>query len=226
MKRLSGMFIAGLFAVLPLVVTIAIIGFLADKLNDILGPRSAFGKLFSVTVAQADGSIQEEFSTLGYLSSFVIVIMFILLVGFFAQRVTGKRIGGWVNHLISKVPFINKVYSSVEQVVSLVNQGDSDSVGALSNVVFARIANTRVIGMLSSADQIMIGDTPHYLIYFPSTPLPATGFNYLIPCCDVEDADVSVEELTKILLSLGSLGPGIMNKKSPLILSKKNLLVN
>jgi hypothetical protein len=27
-----------------------------------------------------------------------------------------------------------------------------------------------------------------------------------------------VEELTKILLSLGSLGPGIMNGKSPLLL--------
>lgn len=221
MKRLSGMFIAGLFAMLPLVVTIAIIGFLADKLNKILGPGSAFGKLFSVTVTQADGSIQQEFSTLGYISSFVIVILLILVVGFFAQRVTGKRIGGWVNHLISKVPFINKVYGSVEQVVSLVNQSDSDAVGALSNVVFAKIANTKVIGMLSSPDSIMIGDTPHYLIYFPSTPLPATGFNYLIPCSDVEDADVSVEELTKILFSLGSLGPSIMNKKQPLVLPKE-----
>ena len=156
----------------------------------------------------------------------MIVILFILLVGFFAQRVTGKRIGGWINHLISKIPFINKVYDSVEQVVSLVNQSDSDAVGALSNVVFAKFANTRVIGMLSSADPVVIGGIPHFLVYFPSTPLPATGFNYLIPCSDVEDANVSVEELTKILLSLGSLGPGIMNKKSPLVLPKNDLIAN
>ncbi len=221
LQRLSGAFIAGLFAILPLVVTAAIIGFLVDKLNSFIGPGSAFGSLFQVTVIGPDGSPQQQFSTLGYISSFVLVILFIVLLGLFAQRMTGKRLGKWVNHLISKVPFINKVYSSVEQVVGLVNQGDSDAVGALSNVVFAKIANTKVIGMLSSPDPVLIGDTPHYLIYFPSTPLPATGFNYLIPCSDVEDADVSVEEMTKILLSLGSLGPGIMNAKPQLVLAQR-----
>ena len=82
----------------------------------------------------------------------------------------------------------------------------------------AQIANVRVLGMLSSSDPVLINGVPHYIVYLPSTPIPASGQNMLVPCSDVEDVDISIEELTKILLSLGSLGPGIMGAKSPLIL--------
>jgi len=215
-RRLSGTFLAGIFALLPLIVTLAIIGFIVGKLNDWMGPNSAFGQLFATPGEEGSAGFNLTF----YILTFVLAILIILIIGYFARKVTGQRMGGWINHLISKIPFINKVYHSVEQVVGLVNQGDSDSVGALSNVVFARIANTRVIGMLSSSAPVQINGVPHYLVYFPSTPVPATGFNYLIPCDEVEDADISVEEMTKVLLSLGSLGPDIMNQKNPLILDK------
>ncbi|MCH7472420.1 DUF502 domain-containing protein [bacterium] len=217
-RRLTGTFVAGLLALLPLLITIAVVGFLVGKLQTWLGPGSAF---YGWTQALSESvNIQPFWS---YLISIIVVVVFICVVGYFARRVTGRRIGILVNELIGRIPFINKVYTSVEQVVGLIKQGGKGGAeAALSNVVLVRFANTRILGMLASPQTVDILGTPHYLVYFPSTPIPATGFNYLVPCEDVEDADVSVEDLTKILLSLGSLGPDILNAKSPLLLPRKS----
>jgi uncharacterized membrane protein len=47
----------------------------------------------------------------------------------------------------------------------------------------------------------------------PNTPVPATGNLYMIPREDIYNVDVSVEELTRIEVSLGSLGPAVINSR-------------
>jgi uncharacterized membrane protein len=123
-----------------------------------------------------------------------------------------------VTWLVSRIPFINKVYNSAEQVVQLMSRQEGDAASALANVVMIRIANVRVLGMLSSPDPVLIHGDPHFIVFLPSTPIPASGQNVIIPAADVEDVTLSIEELTKVLISLGSLGPQIMNAKQPLIL--------
>jgi uncharacterized membrane protein len=209
LKRFVQAFIAGLFALLPLIITLGVIGFLVNKLVTWLGPASLFGQWMISIYPRLE---------ITYPASFVIVILMISLVGYFARRVTGKRVAWLMDLIISRIPFINKVYHSVEQIVGLLNKGQDDAASALSNVVMANIANIRVLGMLSSPEPVLVNGIPHFIVYLPSTPIPASGQNILVPCTDVEDVDVSVEELTKILLSLGSLGPGIMGEKQPLIL--------
>ena len=209
LKRFMATFFAGLFAVLPLVITISLLGFLVTKLVTWIGPSSAFGLGLAAIYPRLE---------ITYPASLVIVIVLITVVGYFARRVAGQRIAWFFEWLISRIPFINKVYHSVEQIIGLLQKGQGDAASALSNVVMAHIANVRVLGMLSSSDPVSINGVPHYIVYIPSTPIPASGQNLLVPCSDVEDVDVSMEELTKILLSLGSLGPGIMTAKAPLIL--------
>ena len=126
--------------------------------------------------------------------------------------------------LIARIPFINKIYSSADQVVDLFKKKDQDAAAALSNVVLVRFANTRILGMLSNGEPIDIGGVSHYMVYVPSSPVPATGFNYFVPCEDVEDVDVAVEEMTRIIVSLGSLAPGIMNSKPQLFLPRKTAM--
>jgi uncharacterized membrane protein len=209
LKRFMTTFFAGLFALLPLVITLSLVGFLVTKVVAWIGPSSAFGLWLAAIYPRLE---------LTYPASLVIVVVMITAVGYFARRVAGQRIAWFFEWLIGRIPFINKVYHSVEQVVGLLQKGQGDAASALSNVVMAHIANVKVLGMLSSSDPVLVHGVPHFIVYIPSTPIPASGQNILVPCTDVEDVDVSVEELTKILLSLGSLGPGIMSSKAQLIL--------
>jgi uncharacterized membrane protein len=215
LKRFMATFFAGLFALLPLVITISLVGFLVTKLVSWVGPSSAFG--------QGLASIYPRLE-LTYPASLVLVIVLITIVGYFARRVAGQRIAWLFEWIIGRIPFINKVYHSVEQIIGLLQKGQGDAASALSNVVMAHIANVRVLGMLSSSDPVLLDGVPHYIVYIPSTPIPASGQNLLVPCADVEDVDISMEELTKILLSLGSLGPGIMSSKAQLILPNPALI--
>jgi uncharacterized membrane protein len=208
-RRFTATFIAGLFALLPLLITVGLIGFVMGKLNAWLGPQSPFG-MWLTTLSSS--------LALSYILSIAIVVLFIWCIGWLARRVTGQRLTRLMDQIIARIPFINKVYKSVEQVVALLNRKDGDAASALSNVVLARIGNVRVLGMLASPHPVVIHGVPHFIVYLPSTPIPASGQNLVVPCADVEDVDISVEELTKILLSLGSLGAGILNSKSPLIL--------
>jgi uncharacterized membrane protein len=213
LRRIAGTFIAGLLALLPLLITVSVVGFLVSKLTAWLGPQSAFGSWM-----RSFADVAQMPAELSYLSSIAAVVALICIIGLFAQRFTGKRASAWITYLVGRIPFINKVYNSAEQVVQLLAHKDGDAASALANVVMVRIANVRVLGMLSSPDPVMINGEPYYIVFLPSTPIPASGQNVIIPAADVEDVTISVEEMTKIIISLGSLGPGIMNAKQPLIL--------
>ena len=214
LKKVGSIMAAGLFAILPLIITLAVLSYLFNIIYGWLGPNSAFGQL----VARHTDKRAE--ALLLYVSTLFVILLLIFVIGLFTRGAAGSRfdsirnlIGGYfarqVTGLIKKVPFINTVYSSAEQVVELFQQHDKDAVKSMSNVVLARIANTHILGMLASSKPVLIDDVPHFYVYFPNTPVPATGFNYIIPCEDVIDIDMSVEELTRVYVSFGSLGPVI-----------------
>jgi uncharacterized membrane protein len=209
LRKLTGHFLAGLLAILPFVITIGLVGFVYAKLVAWLGPQSAFGQ-FVNSLAQV-ASIPPVVT---YVATFAGVVLGIAAIGASVARITGRRIRDFFNQLISRIPFINKIYGSAEQVVQLFNQQGGDAATALSNVVMAKIANTYTLGMLSNSEPILIDGKPFVFFYMPNSPVPATGNLYLIPSEDIYDVDLSVEEMTRIEVSLGSLGPGIVNARA------------
>lgn len=218
LRKMTTIFLTGLTAMLPFIITIAVITYLAGLFYAWLGPDSALGRVLKM--AKESWSIPLGFS---YPMSVLAVILLICIVGYFTRQFIGQRIGGWVDSIITRIPFINKIYNSAEQVVDLFAKKKEDAASALSNVVLVKFANTRIVGMLSNSEPVIIHGVPHYMVYFPSSPVPATGFNYFVPCEDVDDIDIGVEEMTRIIVSLGSLGPGILNSKSRLILPRKTM---
>lgn len=215
-RKFMGTCIAGLMAILPLVVTIAVFVFLGKYIYAWFGPDSLLGT--ALNKADTNFSIPSEVS---YPLLIIIAVLFIWGVGYFAKQYIGRKIGEWFEAIIARLPFINKVYHSVDQVVELFRKKDTDAASALSNVVLMRFANTQMLGMLASDNRVMLNGVPHYMVYVPSSPVPTTGFNYLVPCEEVLDVDITIEEMTRIIVSLGSLGPQTMNAKPSLVLPPK-----
>ena len=207
LRKLSSYFLAGLLALLPLIITVAVVGFIFTEVIRWVGPRSHFGR-FVHSVAE----VTTIPAAVAYALTFIAVVALILAFGLLATRLTGRRARELVNRLIARIPFINKVYGSAEQVVQLFNSHNPDTVSALSRVVLARFANTQVLGMLANSDEVVVGGVPHLFFYLPHAPLPATGGVYLVPVTDITYIEMSVEDMTRIELSLGSLGPGVMNR--------------
>jgi uncharacterized membrane protein len=72
------LFMSGLLAVLPLVLTVAIVGWVAGILRDYLGPNTTVGSLLSYVGLQVDSNVQ---GTAAYVLGIVIVLFAILGLG-------------------------------------------------------------------------------------------------------------------------------------------------
>jgi uncharacterized membrane protein len=205
LRKLSSYFLAGLLALLPLIITVAVVSFLYGELVRWVGPQSHFGRfVYSVS------AVTTIPAAIAYVLTFLAVVALILAFGLMATRITGRRLRDLFNSLIARIPFVNKVYGSAEQVVQLFQSHSADAVSALGHVVLARFANTQVLGVLANNERVDVGGVPHLFFYMPHAPLPATGGIYLVPEADITYIEMSVEDMTRVQLSLGSLGPGAM----------------
>jgi uncharacterized membrane protein len=52
-------------------------------------------------------------------------------------------------------------------------------------------------------------DTDHVSAFMPCTPNPTTGFFFYVPRRDVIDLDISVESAMTLLMSAGTVQPGV-----------------
>jgi uncharacterized membrane protein len=64
--------------------------------------------------------------------------------------------------------------------------------------------------MLPTRDLLMLDGVPHYMVYYPQSPVPMSGLNFVVPATDVFMTDLKFDDLTKILVSLGALTPQLM----------------
>jgi len=208
--KLFATFLAGLLAILPLVITVGLVGFVYSKLQQWLGPRSRVGQLLhNLSVRMALHPV------ITYCITFIAVVMLITMIGFFARRATEVRMG----RLIARIPVISTIYDSTQKMVDvLAGQPHASSVpGSLKQVVLARISNGSILGLLANREPVVVDGVSYYMVFWPGAPIPASGQNYLVPIEDVRMLDMTVEELTQVYVSMGSLAPALVSgsEKAP-----------
>jgi uncharacterized membrane protein len=208
-SKLLTAFVAGSLAILPLLITAVVIGFVYTKLTQWLGPNSRVGQFLHKLSKHWDLP-----PALIYSLSVVSVVVVITLVGFVATRATESRL----DRVIDSIPLVSTLYRSTQQVVKVLGgqEQPSSRPGKQARVVLAKIANGSILGMLASDRPVVVDGVSYYMVYWPSTPLPASGQNYLVPVQDVKMLDMTVDELTQTYLSMGSLAPQIVNGKQVL----------
>jgi uncharacterized membrane protein len=199
-------FLTGVATLLPFVVTVFVVGWVVRLADVYIGPSSSFG-VFIVTIA---GESQKY---AGYLAGYLVVILVTIMLGFLVTRATVARVHSAINNMFSKIPLFGKVYAAVGQVVDLVGKKENTGLEKFGGVGFIRLGNVKVLGLLTSGERYILADgKEHLLLFVPNSPIPATGFAMLIPVEDFQILDMPVEDLAKLLMSLGLLGPQVLKK--------------
>jgi uncharacterized membrane protein len=203
-KTIFRLFLTGIASLLPFVVTIFIVTWGVKLADAYVGPSSAFGHLLANLVGP-------EYKLYGYLVGYLIVILLIMFLGFLATRATVARIHKTIDSMFSSIPLIGKIYSAVGQVVDLFGKNGHGGLERFGGVAHIRTGNVRVLCLLTSSERYNLEDgREHFLVFIPNSPIPATGFNLLVPVEDVERLDMPIEDLAKLLMSLGLLGPQVL----------------
>jgi uncharacterized membrane protein len=208
-------FLTGLATLLPFVVTVVLVSWIVRTADAYVGPSSWFG-MFLVTISGTD------YRYPGYIVGYLVVILLIILLGFLVTRATIARLQRAIDGIFSKIPLFGKIYSTVGQVVDIFGKKGNSGIERFGGVGHIRLGNVKMLGLLTSGERYIMPDGREYLLLFvPNSPIPATGFNVFVPVEDFEQLDIAVDDLARVLMSLGLLGSQVIcNPAQPIMCEK------
>jgi uncharacterized membrane protein len=186
-KQLRKSFFTGLLVVIPISVTIYILVFLIELLNDLL-----------------------PFSFLPYGTGLVLMVILITLVGFMTTNFIGKRLIEMGEQFISRIPLVKNVYAAVKQIADAMLTSHTKNFRRVVLVEYPRKEIYTLAFVTGIAKGEIQNKTQSKLInlFVPTTPNPTSGFFLMVPESDVIDLDMSVEDAFKLLISGGMISTG------------------
>jgi len=209
LKNVLQWFLAGLIILLPLGATLILIGWAFNFLDQLVGGQSIFAGVWETIFGWLRFGPRISM-ILGY----VLVFLVIIAVGYFARGFAQQRIAAFLRRFFDRIPIVNKIYHSIEQLIELWSKKkEGEEVSKIGEVVMVQFMNVKVFGVLSSRTKYKMNGEEYYLVYLPSAPIPATGFTYFFTVDEVFACDLKMDEMTKVVVSLGVLGQEVMGEE-------------
>ncbi len=139
----------------------------------------------------------------------LLAALILLLTGMAAANIMGQRMVLWWEGLLSRIPIVRSIYSSVKQVSDTLLSPDGHSFRRAVLVEFPQRGQWTVAFVVGSpTDRV----APHLrkdslVVYVPTAPNPTSGYTLIVPPDEVRDLDMSVDDALKFVISLGVVGP-------------------
>lgn len=197
LAKLRKYLVAGLLIWVPVVVTFLLVRFVIDLIDQTL--------VFLPAKWRPENLIGYEIPGLGLVLTFILT----LLTGMIVANLFGRRIVSFWESLLSRIPLVSTVYSSVKQVTSTLFSDSSQSFREVALVEYPRKGTWMLAFVTGDAPkqfQDKIGKKSINL-FVPTTPNPTSGFYIIIPVEDVIHLDIPVEVGLKMILSAGVINP-------------------
>ena len=200
-------FLAGLFALLPIVITLGIMAWAGGLLKEWLGPGSFVGQILSQL-----GLHFVTDPTVASVLSWVAVLLAIWLLGVLLKSVGRKRIEKAFQSVMERIPLINVLYGPVAQVVDMLQRDPTDKLQGMDVVycAFGGEAGAGFLGLLASDQVYRFNGQACQIVYVPTSPLPMSGLVVFAAAGSVQQVDMKVDDLMKICFSIGVMSSKVI----------------
>lgn len=194
---IKSVFFNGLFALLPLAVTVGIITFVLRLVAHWFDPLNYY-------IHQYVG-ISYPFI------SVILVLVFVFFVGTILKVFLLRTIAHALENAIASIPIIRPVYTGVKQLVRALNFKDEASFKKVVVIQFPRKGMYSigfVTSELASSIQFMKEERERYYnIFIPTTPNPTSGFFIIAPESEIEVINITRQEAIAMIISGGIIQP-------------------
>ena len=190
-------FITGLLIWIPIVVTIWVLKFIFDFLDQSL--------LLLPVAFQTESWLGVHIPGLGA----ILTVAVVFGTGFLATNFVGARLLHWGHQLLNRIPVVNSIYSSVKQI--------SDTLFSSSGQAFRKALLVQwphegawTIAFLTGTPG---GDVVNHVppdclsVYVPTTPNPTGGYFVIVKRSDVIELDMTVDQALKYIISMDVVPP-------------------
>ena len=189
-NHLKGKFLAGMFVVIPIGITIFILKFLFNFADGILG--SYLDKLFSIVTHH-----ELHVPGLGMITGAIVIY----LAGLLATNVLGNQLLKLGDDLMSRIPLVKSIYSSSKQLTKVFREGKN----SYRRAVFVEWPRAGVMAVGFVTAEVERNGEQMVVVYVPTMPNPTSGFALFFRKEDVFDSGMSVEEAVKFVVSGGAV---------------------
>ncbi len=208
-KRLTGMFLAGVLMLLPVIITVGVVVWVVDLLTKLLGPHTLFGSL----LAGVGLTIKPE-SHAPYVIGWLVVLGGILAIGAAVEvgaRKAFLRVGDAV---FSRIPLLGSVYGTTKQVVDLFHAGDNKAIKGMSPVFcfFGGAGDLALLAFLVSPEKVTVQGRGYQMVIVPTAPVPFGGALLFVPADKIVPAPMTVDAMMSVYLSMGVSAPEALAK--------------
>lgn len=184
-KHLRNTFLAGIFAAVPVVATVAVVAWVEGTTRGVWVWLTGWDIPFVGIIA---------------------ALVTIYVLGLIVSSLVGKWLLGLVDRLLGRIPMLRELYTAWKHV-SVTPAGSG---GMFAHVCLIRdeMTGARTLGFTSG--QPLPEDPQTCCVFVPAAPNPTNGRLYLVPRQQVQIVDVSAEEAFKFILSGGNYVPSGM----------------
>lgn len=197
MRLLRKYLIAGLLVWLPLAATVIVIKLLIELLNKtilLFPPELQPETLFGISIP-------------GF--GIIIGILILVLTGVFAANLFGRKLVGYWEAILGRIPLVRTIYSSVKQVLETLFSSNSESFRRVVLIEYPRKeiwslgfqTNEALTAAREASEKDLVS------VFVPTTPNPTSGFIVMLPAEDITQLDISVEDGFKFIISMGVIVP-------------------
>lgn len=192
MKRISRWFINGLLASLPISITVYLTWYIASWAENVFG--GPLQKWLGVQ-GEAPGYY---FYGLGL----AVMIVFFVLVGLFLEFYLGRLIMSWSESLLSRIPGVKQIYSSIKEIIDFFNPEKKLNVNNYM-VIVTLMPDVKLLGYVTR-DTLEgfkdLGDKDDVVVILPFC-YQMGGNTIIVPRRLVRPVDLSFEDGMKVALS-------------------------
>mgnify|MGYP001584621867 FL=1 len=202
MKRLRNYFISGLLFWIPLALSVLVIKFFLEVVNNFIPTR-----FLPETLLNLDTSIPG--------SGILLVIVVILLTGALVTNILGRKLLALWERALNKIPGFRNIYNVLKKVSTTVLNTSSDSFRKAFLVQYPSKGIWVIAfqsGDYKGEAESLIGEEILNL-FVPTTPNPTSGFFIMVSKKDVLELNMSVEEAFKLVISAGVVTPDTVDIK-------------
>ena len=196
MKRLRNYFISGLLFWIPLALSVLLIKFFLEIVNNLVPTR-----LLPESLLNLDTTIPG--------SGIILVILVIVITGALVTNILGRKLLDLWERALNKIPGFRNIYNALKKISSTVLNTSSESFRKAFLIQYP----SKGIWVIAFQSGDYKGEVESIIgkdvinLFVPTTPNPTSGFFVMIPKKDAFELQMSVEEAFKLVISAGVVTP-------------------
>lgn len=189
LRKLAGTFFTGLIAVLPILVTIALLMWLIRAAESVLG--GMLGILLPSSLYLPGMGL-------------VLAVALIFMVGLGLQGVMFRQVMLWLEDAINRIPLIKTVYGAVRDLTGLMNNKGERRFNQVVTIALPNVP-IRLVGFVTVESLVAAnipGGPDEVAVYLPMS-YQIGGYTLLLPKSYLTPLDMSFEDAMRFVITAG-----------------------